>query len=112
MGVTEAIALGALILSIFGAIGATIRWAAIQFKDQGGRLDNLKSSYSELHREHTLVLVKLERFRLAFQMVASELARKSPGNVALVHAKALLAEAFTVDPDIPEDMKEKLETIQ
>ena len=56
-------------------------------------------------RPRSLVLVKLERFRLAFQMVASELSRKSPGNIALVHAKALLDDAFTIEPDLPEDLR-------
>jgi hypothetical protein len=82
-----------------------VRWAAAQFKSQGAKLARLESEYAALYREHSLVLVRLERFRMAFQMVASELSRKSPGNVALVHAKALLDENFHLDPDFAEGTK-------
>ena len=40
-----------------------------------------------------------ENKRGSLQMVAAELSRKSPGNVALVHAKALLDESYRLGPD-------------
>ena len=98
--------------TIFGSIGATIRWTAVQFREQARKVAKLEGEYAALYREHSLVLVRLERFRLAFQMVASELSRKSPGNIALVHAKALLDESFRLDPDLPQDMKELLKTLK
>jgi len=108
MHATEIAALLGAALAVFGSIGATVRWAAAQFKSQGQKLAKLESEYAALYREHSLVLVRLERFRLAFQMVASELSRKSPGNIALVHAKALLDESFRLEPDLPSDMKSLL----
>lgn len=108
MGAGEIVALSGAAIAVFGSIGATIRWAAAQFSEQARKLAKLEGEYAALYREHTLVLVRLERFRLAFQMVASELSRKSPGNIALVHAKALLDESFRLDPDLPEDMKDVL----
>jgi len=105
---TEIVALTGAALAVFGSIGATVRWAAAQFRSQGAKLAKLESEYAALYREHSLVLVRLERFRLAFQMVASELSRKSPGNIALVHAKALLDESFTLEPDLPSDLKSLL----
>ena len=74
-------------------------------------LDRLERDHAALFRTHSLVLVRLERFRLAFQMVASELARKSPGNIALVHARALLDDAFVVEADLPDELRDLLHAI-
>ena len=108
MTVAEIMALIGAVGLILGSIGATIRWTAAQFRIQGQKLEKLEAEYASLYREHSLVLVRLERFRLAFQMVASELSRKSPGNSALVHAKALLDESFRLDPDLPTDIQSLL----
>ena len=108
MDATEIAALLGAALAVFGSIGATVRWAAGQFRDQRAKLAKLEREYAALYREHSLVLVRLERFRLAFQMVASELSRESPGNIALVHAKALLDESFRLEPDLPSDLKSLL----
>ena len=105
MGAGEIVASIGAVLAVAGAIGGVIRWAAAKFESQAGRLGKVEAEYAALYRDHSLVLVRLERFRLAFQMVASELSRKSPGNAALVHAKALLDDAFTIEPDLPEDLK-------
>jgi hypothetical protein len=107
----EIVALMGAALAIFGAIGGTVRWAAIQFRAQGGKLAKLEREYATLYREHSLVLVRLERFRLAFRIVAAELSRKSPGDVALVHAKALLDESFRMEADLPDDIKNLLARI-
>lgn len=98
-------------VAISGALGATVRWAAAQFRAQAAKLTRLEGEYAALYREQSLTLVRLERFRLAFQMVASELARKSPGNIALVHAKGLLEESFRFDPDLPEEIKALLKSL-
>lgn len=108
MDVAEFTAVAGAGIAIFGSIGATVRWASTQFRRQGLKLDKLEAEYASLYREHSLVLVRLERFRLAFQMVASELSRKSPGNIALVHAKALLDESFRIEPELPSDLKSLL----
>ena len=105
MGATEIVAAVGAVLALAGAIGGVIRWAAGKFETQAGRLAKGEGEYAALYRDHSLLMVRLERFRLAFQMVASELARKSPGNSALIHAKALLDDAFTIEPDLPEDLK-------
>jgi len=111
MSIAEIAVLIGAAVTVFGSIGATVRWAAAQFRTQGQKLAKLEGEYAALYREHSLVLVRLERFRLAFQMVASELSRKSPGNIALVHAKALLDESFRLDPDLPADIRSLLERL-
>jgi hypothetical protein len=108
MSALEITALITAALAVAGAIGAVVRWAAAKFDRQADKLDRLEHEHAALYRTHSLVLVRLERFRLAFQMVASELARKSPGNIALVHARALLDDSFEVEPDLPEEMKDLL----
>lgn len=111
MGVGEVISvIGAAVL-IFGTIGGVVKWAYGRFDTLSKDLAKMKADYIGLHREHSLVLVKLERTQLAFQMVATELARKSPGNNALALAKSLMDAAFKVDADTPDDMKEQLQKL-
>jgi hypothetical protein len=98
MSAAEIAALAGGAITLLGSLGAIVRWASGQFREQGRKLAKLEGEHAALYREHSLVLVRLERFRLAFQMVAAELSRKSPGNVALVHAKALLDESLRADP--------------
>jgi hypothetical protein len=105
LGAVEIAAAVGAVLAVAGAIGGVVRWAAGRFESQAGRLAKVEGEYALLYRDHSLLLVRLERFRLAFQMVASELSRKSPGNAALVHARALLDDAFTIEPDLPDDLK-------
>ncbi len=111
MSLLEIGALASAALAVAGSIGAVVRWAAARFERQAAKIDELENKHARLFREHSLVLVRLERFRLAFQMVASELARKSPGNIALVHARALLDDAFVVEPDIPDELRAVLDAI-
>ncbi len=101
----EIAALVTAALAVAAALGGVVKWAAARFERQSAKLVQLELDHGELFRTHSLVLVRLERFRLAFQMVASELARKSPGNIALVHARALLDDAYVVEPDLPEELK-------
>jgi hypothetical protein len=108
MGVGEIVAFGTAVLAVAGSIGGVVKWAAGRFEAQSVKLASLEERYSILFRDYSLLMVKLERFRLAFQMVASELARTSPGNHALLHAKALLDDAFSIEPDLPDDLKELL----
>lgn len=108
MSLAEILGIVGAAMAVFGSMGAAVRWAAGQFREQGRKLARLEAEYAALYREHSLLLVRLERFRLSFQMVASELSRKSPGNVALVHAKALLDESFRIEPDLPDDIKSLL----
>jgi hypothetical protein len=111
MTLMEIAALVTALLAVAGAIGGVVRWAAARFDRQSAKLDRLESDHAALFRTHSLVLVRLERFRLAFQMVASELARKSPGNIALVHARALLDDAFVVEADLPDELRDLLHAI-
>jgi len=98
-------------VAIFGSIGATIRWVHAQFKAQGEKVQELERKYAKMFLEHSLLLVKLERFRLAFRLVAAELRRISPANKALLHAAALLDDAFKFDADIPPEMQDLLNKI-
>lgn len=111
MGVAEWVTLGTGAVTTFGTIAGVVRWAAVQFKAQARKLAEMEGRNATLYREHSLLLVRLERFRLAFQMVAAELARKSPGSLALQNAKAILSESFEIDPDLPSDLKSLLERL-
>jgi hypothetical protein len=108
VGAGEIVALVTVLLAVGGSLGAVVKWAGAKFESQGKKLSVLEAAHANLFRDHSLLLVRLERFRLAFQMVASELARKSPGNPALMHAKALLDDAFSIEPDLPDDLRELL----
>lgn len=96
------------IAALVSAMGGGIAWVVARLSSQSARFDRMESRYNELHREHTLGLVKMERFRLAFQIVAAELAMNNPDSRALVHARALLSDSFVFPTDdqtaMPPDM--------
>ena len=93
-------------------LGGAIAWVAARIASQSARFDRMEERYNRLHREHTLVLVKMERFRLAFQIVAAAMAREKPGDSSLVHARAILADQwiFPTEEQIktPADMADAL----
>lgn len=101
-----------VMLAIMTSLGGAIAWIAARASAQAKRFDRMEERYNGLHREHTLVLVKMERFRLAFQIVAAELAGSNPKSSALVHARALLADNFIFPTDAqtqtPPDMEKAL----
>lgn len=73
-----------------------------------GRLAELEAKVPRLERLERLV----ERWRLAFRLVAGELARVSPRSPALIQAQAVLAEDFdALDQVTPDDMAEQLDRL-
>lgn len=103
------------IVALLSAVGGGIAWIVGRLSSQAARFDRMETRYNDLHREHTLGLVKMERFRLAFQIVAAELAIANPKSSALVHARALLSDSFIFPEDdrsaMPPDMVHALAEI-
>lgn len=101
--------------TLLTCLGGGGTWVVSHILNQSKRFDRMEERYNGLHREHTLVLVKMERFRLAFQIVAAELVSSNPKSSALVHARALLAENFVFPSDgqmqTPPDMAHALDEI-
>jgi len=81
-------------VALLTAMGAGVAWVAARMAAQSTRCDRIEQRYNDLHREHTLVLVKMERFRLAFQIVAAAMAREKPDDASLVHARAILSDQW------------------
>lgn len=104
----QLIALIAVTLACFGAIGGTVRWAHREFKEQAGKLDKLEKENLALVRLYSRVQIRLDRVKLAFDLVAAELHRRDPGNKALSAAEKILREAFPPEPKTPPDMEELL----
>jgi hypothetical protein len=109
VGAAEIVALGAALVAVFGSIGAVVRWTAARFKEQGDTINTLREAQLDLREANGVLRIQIQKTQLAFQMVATELARKSPGNHALALAKSLLDEAFRVDASIPPDMQAELD---
>lgn len=101
------------VLAILSAMGAAVAWAVAQARAQSVRFDKLEARYNELHRDHTLVLVQVERFRLALQIAVATIARLNPKDAALTHIQALLADHFIFPTEAqvktPPDMEEVLD---
>jgi len=81
-------------VALLTSLGAGVAWVAARMAGQSARFDRMEQRYNQLHREHTLVLVKMERFRLAFQIVAAAMAREKPDDASLVHARAILSDQW------------------
>lgn len=99
--------------AMISAMCGGIAWVAARMSSQTARFDRMEDRYNKLHREHTLARVEMERFRLAFQIVAAELATSNPASTALIHARALLADSFVFPAsDKPVDMQHALDEIE
>jgi len=109
-----AILVGA-VMTILTALGGAVAWAVAKMNAYAARFDRLEERYNKLHREHTLVLVQVERFRLALQIAVATIARLNPGDAALAHIQALLVDHFVFPTDAqtktPSDMKEVLDEL-
>lgn len=99
-------------VALITSVGGAVAWAAARMAAQSARFDRMEERYNRLHREHTLVLVKMERFRIAFQIVAAAMAREKPGDASLVHARAILSDQWVIPSEeqvrTPADMEEAL----
>lgn len=102
----------AAIMAILTALGGAVAWAVAKANAQAARFDRLEDRYNKLHREHTLVLVQVERFRLALQIAVATIARLNPADAALAHIQALLVDHFVFPTEVqaktPPDMEEVL----
>lgn len=98
------------LFTLLTVLGAGVAWVAARMTAQAHRFDRMEERYNKLDRAHTLVLVQVERFRLALQIAVAALVRHNPKDAALVHIQALLADQFifpTVEQTTtPEDFKE------
>jgi hypothetical protein len=101
------------VMAILTGLGGAVAWAVAKANAQAARFDRLEERYNNLHREHTLVLVQVERFRLALQIAVATIARLNPGDAALSHIQALLVDHFVFPSDeqvkTPPDMEEVLD---
>ena len=103
------------VMTILTALGGAVAWAVSKSHSQSGRFDRLEERYNKLHREHTLVLVQVERFRLALQIAVATIARLNPKDAALAHIQALLVDHFVFPTaeqmQTPPDMAEVLDEL-
>jgi len=103
------------VMAILTTLGGAVAWAVSKAHSQSARFDRLEERYNKLHREHTLVLVQVERFRLALQIAVATIARLNPNDAALAHIPALLVDHFVFPTAqqrrTPPDMEEVLDEI-
>lgn len=91
---TDFAALLASLIALLTGLGGAVAWVASRMSSQARRFDRMEERYNELHKAHTLVLVQVERFRLALQIAVAALSRHNPKDEALIHIQALLADQF------------------
>lgn len=100
------------IMAILTGLGGAVAWAVAKANAQSARFDRLEERYNKLHQDHTLVLVQVERFRLALQIAIATIARLNPTDAALAHIQALLVDHFVFPSDeqmrTPPDMHDVL----
>lgn len=89
----------AAIMAILTGLGGAVAWAVAKASAQASRFDRLEDRYNRLYQQHTLVLVQVERFRLALQIAIATIARLNPKDAALAHIQALLADHFVFPSD-------------
>lgn len=115
------------VIAGLGVLGAGFKWlwTAIQGsrETRAAKLDRWHSELTERERaldakidarmEAMETQVKeltgaVDRWRMAFQLVASELLHLNPRSQAILQAQKILAEVYPVSLSIPDDMTETL----
>lgn len=81
-------------------IGGGVKWVASRVDKLDERLKCAEKKCTKLEREHGRVLVQVQRWRTAFQIVAAELRKLDPQNHSLTIAQGMLAEKI---PDFDQD---------
>jgi len=97
------------IVTILGGVGAPllligggVKWVVSRVDKLDDRLKTAERKCTKLEREYGRVLVQVQRWRTAFQLVAGELAKSDPGNSTLNTVQGMLAEKVP-DFDSPDD---------
>ncbi|AMK18688.1 hypothetical protein [Sphingobium sp. MI1205] len=70
--------------------------------------DKLDHRMNGLERQVGDLTVAVDKWRMAFHMVAAELLQRHPQSAALMQAQKILAEAFPIHLAVPEDMARAL----
>lgn len=103
------------IVTILGGVGAPllligggVKWVVARVDKLDDRLKKTERRCVRLQREHGRVLIQVQRWRTAFQLVAGELGKIDPTNRTLQVAEQMLREKVPDfdDPADDEDMTE------
>jgi len=70
--------------------------------------DKVDQRMDELEHQVGALTVAVDKWRMAFHLVAAELLQRHPQSAALMQAQSILAEAFPVVLTVPADMEETL----
>ncbi|MEV5021429.1 hypothetical protein MRBLMA1_001252 [Sphingobium sp. LMA1-1-1.1] len=96
-----------------------LNWRDARAKTRAAKLqvwhDELKAREDALDRKIDARLASFEqqvdKWRLAFHLVAAELLQRYPQSMALMQAQKILAEAFPIHLAVPEDMARSLDRL-
>lgn len=84
-------------------IGGGIKWVVGRVDKLDDRLKATERRCIRLQREHGRVIIQVQRWRTAFQLVAGELGKVDPNNRTLQVAEAMLREKVPDFDDPAED---------
>lgn len=103
------------IVTVLGGVGApliifggAVKWIVGRVDKLDFRLKCAERKSIKLEREYGRVLVAVQRWRTAFQIVAAELRKLDPENHSLTIAQGMLAEQipdFDTEDELDEDEK-------
>lgn len=106
------------IVTILGGVGAPllligggVKWVVSRVDKLDDRLKAAERKGTKLEREYGRVLIQVQRWRTAFQLVAGELQKINPENATLIIAQNMLGEKvpdFDDDGDPDEDLLYKM----
>lgn len=103
------------IVTILGGVGAPlllmgggVKWVVGRVDKLDNRLKATERRFVRLQREHGRVVIQVQRWRTAFQLVAGELGKVDPNNRTLQVAEQMLREKVPDfdDPADDEDLTE------
>lgn len=99
-------------VSLLTLIGGGLRWLVSWRETRELALDaRIDARLTKLEGDAEQFRVNMDRWRVAFKLVADELARIAPHSPKLAQARALLVQAFPTDPFVPPEMGELLDRL-
>lgn len=75
------------------------------------RLNRVEQDHATLVKNHTEVLIRFERSRAGYRVIAAELISLAPHSAALIQATAILKEALPIPTDLSPEMAAEIQKL-
>jgi hypothetical protein len=105
--VSDVVAITGAVVTPLTLLGGGVAWIVARLDNLDKKVKDANDKAQKAENSVNRLLLQLQRWRTAFQIVATELQRRDPENPTLHLARSILVE-IPADFDTPPDMADKL----